>query len=558
MSSLRCVSVYFIWFVTFLSSLHPAQADNPYLPTQDTSLYLEAIEKERPNKDVEPGATGIMVPHHLVAADLMARGFWAASAGNYDTIVLMSPDHFRAVDGEFATTLLPFDTIFGPSEIDPEHVSALLGAEHLFEVLSDDEVTQEHGFQAVTPFVKYFFPEAKIVPVLASISATPESWESLVKLLLPIMGPRTLFVQSTDFSHYLDRRNAVLKDQESLSVIASESQDLVTGLDQPGHLDSKAALAVHMSVQNALGAHPVVIANRNQAEYGGSSKNTTSYVTAVWSKVPGFGYEREFEDQKTVYFGGDVLLGRYLQKPLTKPGSDTTQIILDRLPKPKNAPLVINLEGVLLEDMPVGAPHGSHVMLNDIALPLLTDLSVNASSLANNHAADLGAYGMEETIRNLDAANILGMRHGEVYDLGPLRVIPLTLLRNKEPALSAEAVAQNVRAVCTSTAPPPLVVFIHWGEEWTHNANQEELDLASKLADCGVSAIIGHHSHQASKTVNSVNGGAAQMVYSLGNFIFDQSGPKATGAILEVRIFEQSTVFSRLIPIANFFDVLRD
>lgn len=558
MTFIRLFRLQFVWLVTVLSVLGPAQAEKPYLPTQDTSLYLEAIEKERPDENLGPGATGIMVPHHLVAADLMARGFWAASGGNYDTVILMSPDHFRAVEGEFATTLLPFDTIFGQSEINPDHVAALLGADHLIEVLSDDEVAQEHGFQAVVPLVQYFFPEAKIVPVLASISAKPDSWESLATLLLPMMGPRTLFVQSTDFSHYLDRRSAVLKDQESLSVIASESPELVTGLDQPGHLDSKAALAVHMSVQNALGAHPVVIANRNQAEYGGSPNNTTSYVTAVWSKDLSFGYARAFDDQKTVYFGGDVLLGRYLQRPLSKPGSDATQKILDRLPKPKNAPLVINLEGVLLDDVPVGAPYGSHVMLTDIALPILKDLSVAASSLANNHSADLGTFGMDETIRNLGAENILAMRHAQVYDLGPLRIIPLTLLRNKEPASSEDAVARNVKYVCTAPAAPPLVVFIHWGEEWTHSADQEEHDLASKLADCGVSAIVGHHSHQASKTVQSVNGGAAQMVYSLGNFIFDQSGPNATGAILEVRVFEQSTVFSRLIPIPNFFDVLRD
>ncbi|KIN69375.1 Encapsulation protein CapA [Sulfitobacter donghicola DSW-25 = KCTC 12864 = JCM 14565] len=541
-----------------LVSASDAQAENPYLPTKDVSLYLDAIEKERPNRKIGSGATGILVPHHLVAADLIARGFWAASEADYDTVILMSPDHFRAVEGEFATTRASFETIFGQSQTNQDHVSTLMGQEDLFELLSAEELAMEHGFQAVVPFVKHFFPEAKIVPILASISAKPKNLQALADLVLPMMGPRTLFVQSTDFSHYLDRRSAVLKDQESISVIAARDADLVVGLEQPRHLDSKASLTVHMQVQKALGAHPLVIANRNQAEYGGSPDNTTSYVTAVWSKDPSFGYQREFPDQKRVYFAGDVLLGRYLQDPLTKQGTTATETVKSLLPKPPDAPFVINLEGVLLDEIPVGAPNGSHVMVDGIASPLLKGLSVVGASLANNHTADFGDFGLNETIGNLNANNIHAMQSGEVYDLGPLRIIPLTLLRNNEPAMSAQAISENVQKVCNSAAPPPLIVFIHWGAEWTNTASQKEHDLASRFADCGVSAVVGHHSHQASKHVKAINGGAAQMVYSLGNFIFDQTGPKATGAMLEVTVFNQSTIFSRLVPIPNFFERLQD
>ena len=88
--------------------------DNPFLPARDPVPLLAAIEAETPGFEVPKGVTGITVPHHLLAADLIARGFWAASAGDYDRIIPMSPDHFRKVDrAPFATTREDLETVLG-------------------------------------------------------------------------------------------------------------------------------------------------------------------------------------------------------------------------------------------------------------------------------------------------------------------------------------------------------------------------------------------------------------------------------------------------------------
>ena len=81
-----------------------AAADNPFLPAADPAPILAAIAKEKPAFVPPIGVTGITVPHHLLAADLIARGFWAASAGHYKRIILISPDHFRKVSKPFGTT----------------------------------------------------------------------------------------------------------------------------------------------------------------------------------------------------------------------------------------------------------------------------------------------------------------------------------------------------------------------------------------------------------------------------------------------------------------------
>src|SRR5690606_21482057 len=109
--------------------------------------------------------------------------------------------------------------------------------------------------------------------------------------------------------------------------------------------------------------------------------------------------------------------------------------------------------------------------------------------------------------------------------------------------------------VCALDAAPPLVAYVHWGPEYVTAAGEKERGIADALAQCGVSLIVGNHSHQAADSIEALRGGAVQTVYSLGNFIFDQTSPRGTGALLEVRAFEQGTIAARLIPIPNLFEL---
>jgi poly-gamma-glutamate capsule biosynthesis protein CapA/YwtB (metallophosphatase superfamily) len=70
-----------------------------------------------------------------------------------------------------------------------------------------------------------------------------------------------------------------------------------------------------------------------------------------------------------------------------------------------------------------------------------------------------------------------------------------------------------------------------------------------------VAAIIGAHPHVASAGVTALAGGDVAEVYSLGNFLFDQSAERASGTMVELRVFDAGTVFMRLIPLPNFFDM---
>src|SRR5262245_39154303 len=96
-----------------LALVCPAKAQQAAIPAMFTERqpFLEAIEKERPQDRPGITVTGVTVPHHMLAADLIARGFWLAAGGSYERIIVVSPDHFYKSRKPLATTLADIETV---------------------------------------------------------------------------------------------------------------------------------------------------------------------------------------------------------------------------------------------------------------------------------------------------------------------------------------------------------------------------------------------------------------------------------------------------------------
>lgn len=519
----------------------------------ERGVFLDAIARERPSNTQNLAVTGITVPHHILAADLMARGFWAAAGNTYDRVIILAPDHFNKSRRPLATTLRDFETVLGTAENDRAATGALLADGELFEDSALFE--KEHGVAALLPFVEHFFPDAKIVPIAISVNATRAHWDRALAAIAKITGPRVLVVQSTDYSHYLTLGPAIQRDQEMLTVIAAGDVEAVTRLVQPDHLDTKAAQYIQMRLQaEILKSHATVIANRNSAEYSALVVETTSYIVTVYAADAEAGSRLRYADQEVLYFGGDTFLGRWLTQPLADP-MVARDVVARVTALTGGAPLVVNLEGVLLDEPPETIGGGLHVMHASLATPILAALNVNAASVANNHSFDLGRAGFDEMLSILDRSAIKPLQHGEIVDLGPVRLVALNFIGTDDHRGYPVVEGEDLGEVCGKTARPPLIAFVHWGEEYTTTATRAEYAAAEALEACGVSAVIGAHSHRAAARVEAIRGGEQQLVFSLGNLLFDQRSERGSGALLELRLFKQGTYATRLLPIPNLFEM---
>lgn len=491
-------------------------------------------------------ASGVKIPHHLFASRLIALGLWQAAGRVVSRIILIGPDHFGAAVAPASLSRSSFMTSFGKIDIDTGAVDRLLRDRSLF--ATSDLFRNEHSILALLPFIKYIFAEASVIPVALSLADDEMTCNRIVRAIRPLISTETLVIQSTDFSHYLSHHDAQRRDQETLNILASTSPGKIFTLNQPAHLDSRAAQYVQLSLQQNLGAVTSVIANLNSAEIGGGSEWTTSYVVQAYSKdpteVPARGFRR-------LFFGGDVLLGRGFTR-LLENEVIRDEMIAKVLEITGGAPLVVNLEGIILDEVPVGSPSGAHIMVASQALPILNAMNVHAVVLANNHSLDFGVAALETTVSLLDAAGIRSLREGEILEVEGAQLAAFDLVSSRSDGTRPQPESTKFE-VLEQTNSAPVFAFVHWGREYTNVMSNREWQWADLLRRYGVGCVIGCHSHRASPQLESVGRGFQQILFSLGNMVFDQTGEQTSGVLLEVRLFPQGTWFSRVIAIPNFY-----
>jgi AmmeMemoRadiSam system protein B len=518
---------------------------------EDAMVFETALAAESAPPPAGHRVTGITVPHHLVAVDLIARGFRCASGGSYERIILLSPDHFRRSRLPFATTRGIFETVFGDVACDEPAIQSLLAA--CPKAGESGLFAKEHGVHAVLPFVARFFPQARIVPIALRIESKREDWLALVDALAPLVNSKTLVVQSTDFSHYLDLGKARRCDQQTMNALALGDPEAIAGLRQPHHLDSKAAQFVQMALQRRVhDASPVVIANRNSQAYTRfRQEQTTSYLVqvyepdhpppAIWPPGP---------RESIWFFAGDAFFGRGVASMLAEPRrAEAVRQEVMRITQ--GHPLAVNLEGVIVTSLPDRKRvKRALLMEKEFTLSWLKALNVKLAGLANNHALDGGEKGLAETVDALSAEGIMVVCEGEVIDAGPFRLLALTDISNASRPhtgrITQERIARLPRAEWDARS---LFALLHWGTEFRREATPRQIELMNCLAESPVVAIFGAHPHVDSGGPELWRGGDGLVCRSLGNFLFDQR--HGSGAMAEVRFFEDKTFSVRWVCLGN-------
>lgn len=181
---------------------------------------------------------------------------------------------------------------------------------------------------------------------------------------------------------------------------------------------------------------------------------------------------------------------------------------------------------------------GPHLRVHPASITIVKDLGINVACLANNHIRDFGDKGVYDTINTCKQNNIMTVGAGS--DLETASEVLFISFGNKKIAiLNFSETEYNIADESSAGGNPDdpihiwrsiqsakkvadyLIVVMHGGKELYPYPTPYQLTLYRFIADLGVSAVIGHHSH--------VIGGyeiynGIPIVYSLGNFIFDEEG----------------------------------
>jgi poly-gamma-glutamate synthesis protein (capsule biosynthesis protein) len=402
--------------------------------------------------------------------------------------------------------------------------------------------------------VAQLFPGVPVLPVAVRIASTREQWDDAVERLAPWVTPRTLIIQSTDFSHYLSRDQARRHDQQMLNVIAAADLDAMARALQPAHLDSRGGQYIQMRLQALrFGTQPIVFGNYNSADRGATDElYTTSYVAQVYAPDARDRVVQPPGDVQSLCVAGDTFFGRHVADWLRSEAA--RRRVADELQRRlRGCPLLVNLEGVLSDD-----GRAAHPM--QLAMPAaetlawLRALGVVAVGVANNHSRDLGEAAYERMVAQLQAAGLQVLQHAQPGQAGPLRAVAFSDLDNqpvpRRDLIDAKALRQGLPADAL-----PDLALLHWGREFIVEPGERERALAQALRSAGVAIVVGAHPHRASRRIELLGGLDAVQVHSLGNFVFDQRATRSSGAVLQITQFAQGTRALRLIAIPDVFEL---
>jgi poly-gamma-glutamate synthesis protein (capsule biosynthesis protein) len=190
----------------------------------------------------------------------------------------------------------------------------------------------------------------------------------------------------------------------------------------------------------------------------------------------------------------------------------------------------------------------------------------NIASVANNHTMDYGKSGFVKTIEYLEKDSIWtvggGMNQRESFK-------PLLIEKNGEtfavfamlefllegtvynedkpyPALG------NIERLCQEIIKiqgdiDNIIVSFHWGKEGSFLPTSQQIDYAHRVIDAGADLVLGHHPH----VLQSVETYKQKLiVYSLGNFIFDNIGLHQNQSVIFTCTFHNGYIIDpAFIPI---------
>lgn len=177
-------------------------------------------------------------------------------------------------------------------------------------------------------------------------------------------------------------------------------------------------------------------------------------------------------------------------------------------------------------------------------LDILTNAGFDLVVTANNHAMDYGPEAITEQMELLDSVGIAQVGSGrnlneassptyiKVNDviiafIGMETYFPNCAAQPDRAGIfharsNEDIIKKLTKPVTEAKRNADIVVFTpHWGRNWTENPTDERIELAYRIIDMGIDAILGHSSHQV-HGVEVYKG--KPIIYDMGSFLFDRVG----------------------------------
>lgn len=283
----------------------------------------------------------------------------------------------------------------------------------------------------------------------------------------------------------------------------------------------------------------------------------------------------------SIIFTGDVLLDRGVRKQIERKGLEYLLSAVQDTFKTADA-TIINLECPFAE---ASTPVVKKFVFkaDPVWAKTLRKAGITHAAMANNHTYDQGGRGLLCTKQTLDKAGIkpLGFGFNRAEQIKPVEIKKnntkvaifnsvLFRLENWFTQENGPGICQAPSAMLAATITQykkqhpntKVIVVLHWGVEFSPYPSIQQQHDAINLRDAGADVIIGHHPHIIQPAMKSQQ---STIIYSLGNFVFDQKRKEGNIAemakvivnkdSIRVKTLDVNIEQCRPVPTGNWKDV---
>lgn len=243
--------------------------------------YQESFDKYKNTEKKK--VIALTVSHHFLAKDLIAQSFASINHKNIKNIIIISPDHFNQLNNNkcMANTInhAVWKNPFGLISTNNVFMKKITQSKIC---LDSTNFKIEHGVSTLIPFINYYFPKSKIIPLVLKQSQGKNYFFNLGQDFYQKINPdQTLLVVSSDFSHYVSNIDAQKADQKSIDIIKNQDFNRISDLQN----DCPQCIAFMFGYLKNQKTNFELVYNKNSFDLSDQDQNfVTSYVGSYFVK----------------------------------------------------------------------------------------------------------------------------------------------------------------------------------------------------------------------------------------------------------------------------------
>jgi len=233
------------------------------------------------SKKINPSFSHGICPHagYVYSGECAAETF--INLKEPDTFLIMGPNHYN-IGEDIAMDKRVWETPLGIIEIDTTLATEL---ENYIE-FDPRAHEKEHSIEVLLPFIKYFFPNSKFLPIIIK-TCDPKELGNVISKAIKKSRKKVSIIASTDLTHYgnlygfkpFPPEKAIELDKQILEAIANLEIKKFEGLGKKTTMCGYYGVRVLMEIMEKKGK---ILKYTNSTEISGDKQNFVGYGSVVF------------------------------------------------------------------------------------------------------------------------------------------------------------------------------------------------------------------------------------------------------------------------------------